>query len=575
MLIDNLTQTGDGKEIMYVDDQTTGGGDSSYRRVLLRESYREDGKVKTRTLGNISKCPNDEIEAIKLALKMKADLPALKAISEGDCENSKSVGAVAALYQVTQKLSIFKALGRSNEALLCLWMVIARFFGANSRLAAVRYANIHAACEILGLKPFNENKLYFALDWLYENQERIEKSLFKHQKKNIRNKPNGNIGNIYLYDLSSSYLEGDKNELAAFGYNRDGKKGKKQICHGLLTDSTGDPISVEVFKGNTSDSKTLESQLEKLTKRFQCKHITIVGDKGMIKKAQIDVISNSKYLHYITTITKPQIRSLIKEGVFQYDLFDKTLAEICDTENDIRYLLRRNPLRCEEIRENRLSKLKLIRKRIIESNKYLSEHLRAKAEIQLRKMGALVKRFKAQKYFIVEIDQTNNRSLTFKILRDELKEIRKLDGCYVVKTDLPIEAAEAQEVHDRYKDLINVELAFRREKDELNLRPIYLRTKERTCAHFFIAMLSYKTQIYFRNAWADQNITVDEGLKYLINIVANKIKIAARTINRVPNPNQTCQNLLKALGVRIPTYLPHVDFNVVTKAKLQNRRKRV
>ncbi len=555
---------------MYIDDQTTGNGDRSYRRVLLRESYREDGKVKTRTLGNISKSPYEEIEAIKLALKMKADLPALKAIFEGDCENSKSVGAVAALYQVTQKLGIAQALGRSTEAYLCLWMVIARFFGAKSRLAAVRYANIHAACEIIGLKPFNENHLYSALDWLYKNQERVEKKLFNFQKKITKNKPNNNV---YLYDLSSSYLEGDKNDLAAFGYNRDGKKGKKQICHGLLTDSTGDPISVEVFKGNTSDSKTLESQLEKLKKRFRCKYITIVGDKGMIKKAEINVIENNKYLHYITTITKPQIRTLVKEGTIQYELFDETLAEICDTENDIRYLLRCNPVRCEEIRENRLEKLKFLRNKLEEANEYLTDHPRAKTATQVKKIGALTKRFKAQKYFIVEPDQTNARYLTFKIFRDELKEIRKLDGCYVVKTDLPLDEAEAQEVHDRYKDLIYVELAFRREKDELNLRPIFLRIKERTCAHFSIAMLSYKTQLYFRDAWADMDLKIEEGLEHLITIVANKIQINNRAINRVPKPNSTCKELLNKLGVRIPTFLPNIEFNVVTKAKLPNRRK--
>ncbi len=555
---------------MYVDDQTTGRNDSNYRRVLLRESYREDGKVKTRTIGNISKCPDEEIDAIKLALKMKDDLQSLKAISEGDCENSKSVGAVAALYQVTQKLGIAQALGRSTEAFLCLWMVIARFLGAKSRLAAVRYANIHAACEILGLKPFNEYKLYSALDWLYENQERIEKKLFKDQKKYNKNSPNSNI---YLYDLSSSYLEGDKNELAAFGYNRDGKKGKKQVCHGLLTDSTGDPISVEFFKGNTSDNKTLGSQLKKLKDHFRCKYITIVGDKGMIKKAQIDAIGNNKFLHYITTITKPQIRSLVKEGMLQYDLFDETLAEICDTEKDVRYLLRCNPLRRIEIRENRLIKLKFLREKLEIGNEYLSEHPRAKTETQIKKMAKLVKRFKAQKYFTVETDQTDKRYLTFKILRDELKEVRKLDGCYVVKTDLPMEAAEAQEVHDRYKDLIYVELAFRREKDELDLRPIFLRRKERTCAHFFVAMLSYKAQIYFRNAWKEKDITVDEGLEQLITIVANKIEINNRIINRVPKPNKTCQELLKELGVRIPTYLPDIKFDVVTKTKLTSRRK--
>jgi len=501
---------------------------------------------------------------------MKSDLPTLKAMSEGNYENSKSVGAVAVLFQVSQKLGIEQALGKSTEALLCLWMIISRFFGAKSRLAAVRYANIHAACEILGLKPFNENHLYSALDWLCKEQGRIEEKLFKRQRKYNENKPNTNI---YLYDLSSSYLEGDKNELAAFGYNRDGKKGKKQICHGLLTDSSGDPISVEAFKGNIKDNKTLESQLCKLKKRFKCKYITIVGDKGMIKKAQIDAIGNNKYFHYITTITKPQIRSLVKEGIFQYGLFDETLAEICDTENDVRYLLRCNPVRCNEMRINRLSKIKFLRDKIEITNEYLSEHARAKTEIHLKRMIALVKRFKAQKFFIVENDQMNSRYLTFKIFRGELKEVRKLDGCYVVKTDLPIEAAEAKEVHDRYKDLINVEQAFRIEKDELNLRPIYLRKEGRTSAHFSIAMLSYKVQKFLRSAWKETDFTVDEGLKHLINITANKIEIKNRIICRVPKPNKTCSELLEVLGVRIPTYLPYVASDVVTKAKLSERRK--
>ena len=292
----------------------------------------------------------------------------------------------------------------------------------------------------------------------------------------------------------------------------------------------------------------------------------------MIKKAEIDAIGTDKYFHYITTITKPQIRSLIKEGIFQYGLFDEILAEICDTENSVRYLLRCNPVRCNEIRENRLSKLKFLREKLEGTNEYLLEHPKAKTETHAKRMKELVKRFKAQKFFVVENDQTNSRYLTFKILRDELREVRKLDGCYVLKTDLPIEAAEAEEVHDRYKDLIHVEQAFRIEKDELDIRPIYLRTKARTCGHFSVAMLSYKVQIYFRNAWKERDITVDEGLKHLINITANKIDIKKRIINRVPKPNKICQELLEELGVRIPTYLPYIEFDVVTRTKLPTSR---
>ena len=556
--------------IMYVDDQTIRRKESTYRRTLLRESYREDGKVKTKTIGNISRCSDLEIEAIKIALKMKGELPALKAISEGEAENGKSVGAISTLYQVSQKIGIYKALGNSNEALLVLWMVIARFLGAKSRLAAVRYANLHSVCEVLGLKPFNENHLYSSLNWLNSNQNRIEEKLFKSQ---IRGKRQIGNQNIYLYDLSSSYLEGDKNELAAFGYNRDGKKGKKQICYGLLTDSAGDPISVEAFKGNTTDNKTLGSQLQKLKKRFHCKYITIVGDKGMIKKAQLEVISNKKFLNYITTITKPQIRSLVKDGVIQYELFDATLAEIDDTENEVRYILRRNPVRCSEIRENRISKLKHLREKIAQTIEYLQEHPRAKTETHLKKMKALAKRLKFSKYVIIEEKRSKKRNLELRILRKEYKEARKLDGCYVVKTDLRKEVADKQEIHDRYKDLIRVEQAFRIEKSELDMRPIFLRKEERTRAHLFVVMLAYKIQRHIRNAWKDMDMTVDEGLKQLGNITATNIRIKDQIVAKVPKPSNRCKELLEPLKVRIPTILPYIDFEVVTKSNLPDRRK--
>ncbi len=554
---------------MYIDDQTYMQGGRSYRRILLRESYREGGKVKTRTIANVSKCSDEEIAAIKTALKMKGDLPALKAMSEGDAESSKSVGAITALYQVAQKIGITRALGNSTEGLLVLWLIIARFFGAGSRLAAVRYANIHAVCEVLGITPFNEDDLYMSLDWLSENQAKTEVRLFREQVKRDGEKSS----NIYLYDLTSSYLEGDKNELAAFGYSRDKKKGKKQICYGLLTDSSGEPVSVEAFKGNTSDHKTLENQILKLRKRFGCEHITIVGDKGMVKKAQIKTMENMKYLNYITSITKPQIRSLVSKELFQYELFEETVAEVYDTEDKIRYILRRNPVRCTEIRNNRREKLGYVRASIAKANEYLAEHPRAKTDTQLNRMKALVKKLKAKKYVIIEKDGKDSRRITFRIDRNGLREVRKLDGCYVIKTDLPTEAAESREIHDRYKDLIFAEQAFRAEKSELNVRPIYLRKEERTRAHLFVVMLAYKLHMALRKAWRDIDITVDEGLKELSNITATNININDRIIACVPKPNRRCGELLELLNVRIPKFLPYVEFDVVTRTNLSDRRK--
>ena len=553
---------------MYIDDQKVKRGKKSYRRVLIRESYRENGKVMTRTIANISKCSEAEVEAIKIALKYKENISVLKDISEGSVESSKSVGAVYFLFRIAQSLGILKALGDSREAFLGLWLVISRLLGAISRLAAVRYANIHAVCEVLNINPFNEDSLYTTLNWIQKNQKKIEGKLFK-QKVKLKESDN-----IYLYDLSSSYFEGEKNELAAYGYNRDKKQGKKQVCYGLLTNSDGDPISIEAFPGNMSDNKTLSNQIEKLKKQFGCQYITIVGDKGMIKKTNIEDMKDEEHLEYITSITKTEIRSLIKRGLFQYELFDEKLAEVYDSKEKIRYILRCNPYRREDIRLRRTEKLEKIRAAISNANIYLKEHSRAKTMTQEKKINTMLKKFKMDRYTCLEKEE-DKRILRLKIKEEELKEIEKLDGCYVIKTDLPQGAAEAEEIHDRYKDLIKVEKAFREEKSELDVRPIYLQKEKRTRGHLFIVMLAYKIQKYLRERWQALELTVEEGIKHLGNITALKIKIGEQIISRIPKPSEICEKLLEPFGIKIPEYLPYVEFDVVTRTKLTPRRKKL
>ena len=338
---------------MHVVENKSLSNKKIYRSTLLRESYRENGKVKKRTVANISHCTPGEIAAIKLALKHKDDLSSLGSLKESVAlQEGLSVGAVWAIYQTAKKMGIEKALGTGLSGKLALWQVIARVIDQGSRLSAVRLAQSHAACDILTiLRGFDENDLYENLEWLSQNQDEIEKALFVLRRGK-------SLPQLLLYDVTSSYLEGENNFFGNYGYSRDGKRGKKQIVIGLLCDEQGEAVSVEVFHGNTQDPKTFLSQVEKAGELFGCKSVTFVGDRGMIKKAQIENLPD--HFHYITAITKPQIRSLIKAGVIQMDLFDVNVCEVED--GGVRYILRRNPIRAGEMAQTRLSKLQCIEK---------------------------------------------------------------------------------------------------------------------------------------------------------------------------------------------------------------------
>src|SRR5215468_178771 len=330
---------------MYIDTSHITRGGKTYTRHLLRESYRAHGKVLHRTIANVSHCSEAEIAALRLALRHKEALEHLGTIQDAiTLKQGRSFGAVWTVSHVARRLGIEQALGTTRDGKLALWQVMARVIDQGSRLSAVRLAMAHAACDVLGLGPFNEDALYENLDWLAGVQASIEDRLFAQRTKT---KPI----NLFLYDVTSSYLEGTQNELAAFGYHRDGKKGKMQIVIGLLCDEDGHPVSIEVFPGNTQDPHTVAAQLEKVKARFGVTAITFVGDRGMIKGQQIEDLAHHG-CHYITAITKPQIEKLLRTGTFQMDLFDQELAEVL-TDEGIRYVLRRNPVRAQEVRETR------------------------------------------------------------------------------------------------------------------------------------------------------------------------------------------------------------------------------
>jgi transposase len=575
-------------DIMYIDDYTTVINGKKYKRALIRESYREGKKVNKRTIANLAHASDSQIEAIKLALKNSDDIVALKNARAGIFTSSgKSVGAVAMLYQVAQILGITKALGKSREAILFLWLVFARLIDQGSRLSAARLARQHVVCEILGVEGFDENDLYQAMDWGCANQAKIESRLFlMHKKRNSDSDHDYEFEaeNIFLYDVTSTYLEGNQNELAEYGYNRDKKQGKRQIIYGLLTDKEGIPLSVEAFKGNTKDNKTLLSQIAKIKERFGVKYVTLVGDKGMIKSIEIEAIDEDEKFNYITSITKPQIEKLLKREVISMGLFDEKLAEVFDQEEGKRYILRRNPHRVEEMARTRESKLCKAKNKFSQANNYLLEHSRAKVETQVKNLRKSLEKLKLNDYVeVVKLpleggggdSQTRRVGVGIEIDQDKLDELSKLDGCYVLKTNLEKSKDLSKEIiHERYKALSEVEWAFRTQKTGyLEVRPVFVRKQARTRAHLLITMLSYKLEHFLRKCWKDIDLTVEEGIKKLSKLSSVIIDVRSEKLHRVPKPDKLSEQLLNAVQVKLPVTLPLIENGVDTKTKLQKGRK--
>jgi hypothetical protein len=535
----------------------------TYPSIYLRESYRDGHDVRKRDIANLTHCDPKEIAAIELALKFKGNLAALGSLDKVHLSQGLSVGAVWTVAETARHLGIDQALGTGFAAQLALWQVLARVMEQGSRLSAVRLAQVHAACDVLGIqRGFDENDLYANLTWLSTHQEAIEKRLFAKRRGQ-------QLPELFLYDVTSSYLEGECNAYGAYGYNRDGKKGKKQIVIGLLCDEQGEPVSTEVFRGNTQDPKTFGAQVKKASARFGCERVTFVGDRGMIKSGQIEDLSQAGF-HYITAITKPQIDTLIEAHSIQMGLF---AAEICEVEREgVRYVLRRNPVRAEQMAASRADKQATVERLHDELNRYLDQHPRAKVATAEKALRAKIAKLKIEAWLQV---QTEGRTLKLTVNQPALEEAARLDGCYVIKTDLPASIASKQVVHDRYKELTLVEQAFRTCKTtHLETRPIHVRTPEHTRSHVLVVMLAYLIRRELSRAWTSLDVTVEEGLHQLQTLCSMEMKVegGGRCL-RIPAPSPTAAALLKALKIRLPDVLPHTDTPVVTRKKLTSRRK--
>jgi len=534
---------------MYVEEtkrkSTSGKIHSCY---MLRESYREGKRTFKKTIANISHLPAKEIEALRFALRYKE-----VGIHRDDIEieTGKIIGSLRVVVELMNRAGIMEALGSTRQAALCAWLIFARLIEQGSRLSSVRLAQRHDT-NILGLGQFDENDLYEALDWLADHQELIQQGLFK---KRYGNK----APNLFLYDVSSSYLEGMDNELAWWGYNRDGKKGKQQIVFGLLTDQEGEPIAIEVFEGNTSDQATFNELVKGFGQRFGVKKVTFVGDRGMIKSIGIDALHEQEFF-YITAITKPQIRALLKDGVIQLGLFDEEVAEV--SSKDVRYILRRNPVRAAEMQATRADKLEKLQEKAKAQTEYLAAHPYASADKAQQRLQGIAKRLVIDG--LVKISMEGRKGL-IEVLEKEIKKAAELDGCYVIKTDIPSSVAGKEVIHRRYKDLAKVERGFRTIKTGLlEIRPIWLRREKRTRAHVFICMLAYLISRKIEEV-LNESETVNDVLQQLNRITKVDLVMDGTKVPTIPKPPPEIQHILKRLAISIPNNIHVPSKHLIRK----------
>lgn len=527
-------------------------GKKVYTSVFLLENYRENGKITRRYILNLSKWPEEQITAMETVLQAAREGQALvtRNVSDLHISTHKMIGGLAVVNALMKRLSISAALGQSEEAKQASLMIAGRLLFPKSKAAMARWAQRQEIETVFGVAPetVDENALYHALDWVEENQEAIEQRLFRKRYGSHA------VPSLFLYDVTSSYLEGMQNELAAWGYNRDKKQGKPQIVIGLLTDGDGNPVSVRVLTGNTSDPRTVTRQITTLANQFGVSHVTFVGDKGMLRGPQIEELQEANF-SYITAVSKPEIRTLLEQKTFEYSLFDEKVVEVWDDMAGVRYILRRNPVRQQEVRANRLLRMNRVEECIQQRNDYLNDSERRSSEVALRKVNELICRYKLKNILQVKLQEDNSRHLELRRDNDALKDAELLDGCYVIKTDVSQEKLAAQNVHDRYKELAHVESAFRTMKSELEIRPLYHRLESRTKAHVFICMLAYIVEREFAQLTKELDGSLREKWDILEQVMTVEVDMGNMHTYKVAEPAAEARQILRAVKVKLPKQL--------------------
>ncbi|HYN92158.1 MAG TPA: IS1634 family transposase, partial [Thermoleophilaceae bacterium] len=478
---------------MHVVTNTIRRGDREYRSQLLRRSFREGGKVKKETLANLSHLPDEAIELIRGALRGEHYVPADRAFA---IERSLPAGHVQAALAMARRLELSRLLDRqpSKQRDLCLAMICQRAIAPASKLQTVRVLEQSTLADELGVEGIDEDDLYAAMDWLLARQGRIEDRLARRHLSD---------GELVLYDVSSSYFEGRSCPLARRGYSRDGRRGTPQIIYGLLCDKPGRPIAVEVFSGELHDDKTLPTQIQKLKARFGLATVIVVSDRGMVTKANLELLRDTDGVGWITALKAPQIKQLAASGALQLSLFDeRNLAEIAAPEDypGERLVVCRNPLVAAERTRKRDDLMQATERDLQAIADRVARGTLAGADQIGLAVGPAVKRYRMKKHFELEIADTD---FSFERKQAQIAAEAALDGIYVLRTSVATEELPSAEVVRSYKGLEQVERAFGTLKGpELQIRPIHHHLEHRVRAHVLLCTLAYYLTWHLRQAWA-------------------------------------------------------------------------
>ena len=472
---------------------------SSPPAILLRESYRKDGRVMKRTLANLSKLPAAAIETLRRALRGEKLVNPQEAFT---CVRSLPHGHVAAVLGTLQQLGLHTLIDRKTSRVrdLVLALIVDRVVDAQSKLATARAlapeSSVSTLGQMLDLGDIDPHELYDAMDWLEPRQAAIEERLAKRHLQEHT---------LVLYDLTSSYVEGTHCPLAQHGYSRDRKKGTLQIVFGLLCTAEGCPVAVEVFEGSTTDPTTVASQVTKIRERFGLQHVVLVGDRGMLTAARIrEDLADVEGLRWITTLRAPTIRKLVTAGEVTPSLFDeRDLAEITsEAFPGERLIVCRNPLLAAERQRKRLELLAATEKDlepIAVATRRENKPLRGAADIGIR-VGKVLNRYKMAKHFRTDI---TDESFIFRRDEEQIAAEQQLDGIYIVRSNVEPEQFDAAQTVRAYKDLSKVERAFRSLKSvDLKVRPLHHRRADRVRAHVLLCMLAYYVEWHMRRALA-------------------------------------------------------------------------
>lgn len=521
-----------------------------YHSHLLRRTFRVGSQVRHETLGNLSHLPAQLIELIRRSLAGETFLPASQAFR---IQRSLPHGHVQAVLGSIRQLGLDSWIASKpcRERDLVLAMIAERLLDPCSKLATTRLWHTTTLAEELEVADANEDDLYHALNWLLARQERIEGKLARRHLHD---------GALVLYDVSSSYYEGRHCPLARFGHDRDRKKGRPIIVYGLLTDSQGRPIAIEVYPGNTGDPTTVPDQVEKLRRRFGLARVVLVGDRGMLTETQIGALREHPGLGWISALRGPAIRELVEGGHLQLSLFDQAnLAEIRSPEYPGERLVACfNPLLAEERRRKRDELLAATEQELARIGREVARRKRKplpEAEIAL-KVGKVLNRFKVAKHFQLTI---GDGVLRWQRRADSIPREASLDGVYVVRTSESPSRCSGPDAVRRYKSLAQVERAFRCLKGiDLRIRPIHHRTADHVRAHILLCMLAYYVEWHMRQALApllfeDEQLERDRRRRDPVAPAAPSASAERKKAERITAdglPVHSFETLLAALGTR-------------------------